>query len=50
MHPISFRSPHLPLWFEYTGFFVIIVLLLPCLWISYIWDQVGTTESHWAGW
>jgi len=33
-------SPHIPLWFEYTGLFVLLVLLLPCLWVSYIWDQI----------
>lgn len=33
-------SPHLPLWFVYTFFFVFLVLLLPCLWVSYIWDQI----------
>jgi hypothetical protein len=37
-------SPHLPLWFEYTGFFVFLILLLPILWISYIWDQIIDPE------
>lgn len=33
-------SPHIPLWLEYTVLFVFLVALLPCLWVSYIWDQV----------
>ena len=31
---------HLALWTEYTFLFVILSLLLPCLWVSYIWDQI----------
>lgn len=34
------RHPHLLLWGEYTLIFVLLVGLLPCLWVSYIWDQV----------
>lgn len=33
-------SQHIPLWLEYTFLFVFLVLLLPCLWVSYIWDQI----------
>lgn len=40
-------SPHIPLWFEYTVLFVFLILLLPCLWVSYIWDQVrGVTMDE----
>ncbi|TRY75805.1 hypothetical protein TCAL_07001 [Tigriopus californicus] len=34
------RHPHLLLWGEYTLIFVLLVGLLPCFWVSYIWDQV----------
>ncbi len=42
----SYSSPHLPLWFEYTAFFVFLVLMLPCLWISYVWDQIIDPEYN----
>ena len=28
------------LWAVYTAFFVFLSILLPCLWVSYIWDQI----------
>lgn len=34
------KHPHIPLWIEYTVLFVFLSLLLPCLWVSYIWDQI----------
>lgn len=37
---VRFCSQHIPLWLEYTVVFVFLVLLLPCLWVSYIWDQI----------
>jgi hypothetical protein len=29
-----------PLWSAYTVLFVLLALLIPCLWVSYIWDQI----------
>ena len=31
---------HYILWIEYTVLFVLLVALMPCLWVSYIWDQM----------
>ena len=30
----------MPLWSAYTVLFVLLALLIPCLWVSYIWDQI----------
>ena len=27
-------------WWAYTALFVLLALLIPCMWIAYIWDQV----------
>ena len=31
--------PHVVLWVLYVLLFVVLVFLIPCTWISYIWDQ-----------
>ena len=36
----SFYSFHVHLWTTYTVLFVFLTLLIPCLWVSYIWDQI----------
>lgn len=28
------------LWTEYTVLFAFLALLMPCLWVSYIWEQI----------
>ena len=33
-------SFHVELWITYTVLFVFLTLLIPCLWVSYIWDQI----------
>ncbi|XP_023319662.1 adenylate cyclase type 2 [Eurytemora carolleeae] len=32
--------PHVVLWVLYVLLFVVLVFLIPCTWISYIWDQI----------
>ena len=40
--------PHVVLWVLYVVLFVFLVYLIPCTWISYIWDQAQQTiqASH----
>ncbi len=33
-------STHVNLWAEYTALFVFLAILIPCLWVAYIWEQI----------
>ncbi|XP_040564201.1 adenylate cyclase type 4 isoform X2 [Lepeophtheirus salmonis] len=37
---ISEKLPHIHLWIVYIALFLFLILLLPSLWVSYIWDQI----------
>ncbi|CAB4062181.1 E4.6.1.1 [Lepeophtheirus salmonis] len=34
------KLPHIHLWIVYIALFLFLILLLPSLWVSYIWDQI----------
>ena len=37
---LLFFSSHVTFWSAYTVMFVLLALLIPCLWVTYIWDQI----------
>ncbi len=39
-HCNCFHSAHVKLWIEYTILFVFLSMLIPCLWVAYIWEQI----------
>ena len=43
-NPIQFLRPHVVLWILYMIIYTFLLVLIPCTWISFIWDQIIDPE------